>query len=111
MGERIVTQRRRYRMGDPLLPFTEGNVGALRVMADLSAKIQGVDFLMFTLDLDDMNIRGHQIWVAFKDVCGSDLETLISRVRDRDPTLAEAINKVSPDGEQAVAHGASFAHL
>lgn len=111
MTERIATQRKRYRMGDPLLPFAEGNMGALQVLAELSAKIEGVEFWAFTLHLDDMNIRGHQIWVAFKDVCNADLNTLIQRVKDRDPELAAAINRVSPDGEHAVAHGASYAHL
>jgi len=110
MTERLATQRRRYRMGDPLLPFVEGNMGALRVLTDLSQKIQGIDFMMFVLDLDDMNIRGSQIWVAYKDVCNTDLDVLIKRVKGRDATLAEAINKVCPDGERAVAHGASFAH-
>ncbi|MBP2494625.1 hypothetical protein ABID82_005250 [Methylobacterium sp. PvP062] len=111
MTERLATQRKRYRMGDPLLPFVEGNMGALRVLTDLSQKIQGMDFMMFVLDLDDMNIRGAQIWVAYKDVCRNDLEALIKRVKGRDPTLADAINDVIPEGERAVPHGGSFAHL
>ncbi|MET3485434.1 hypothetical protein [Methylobacterium sp. 1973] len=110
MTERLATQRKRYRMGDPILPLIEGNPGALRVLGELSQKIEGIHFWMFVLDLDDMNIRGSQIWVADKDVCNTDLDVLIKRVKGRDATLAEAINKVCPDGERAVAHGASFAH-
>ncbi len=110
MRGKLDTQRRRYRMGDPLLPFIEGNPGAMRVLADLAQKIEGIEFWTLVLDLDDMNIRGAQIWVAYKDVCGEDLNALVQRVRDRDPALAEAINGVIPDGERAVAHGASYAH-
>lgn len=65
---------------------------------------------MFLLNLDDMNIRGPQIWVAYKDICKGDLEQLVGRIEKRDPELVAAINRIIPDGEQAVEHGASFAH-
>ena len=56
-----------------------------------------------------MNIRGHQLWSAYKDHCAYDIEKLIELVRERDRDLVDAINKrCAQYGEEAVCSGWSF---
>jgi len=60
-------------------------------------------------DLDDMNMRGRQIWHAWHDVCGQDMTAFVQRVTDRDPNLVAAVNALTPEEpERAVRQGGSF---
>lgn len=110
---KLETQRRRFQLGsdDGFYTLSEGNPGALAVIGAIT-KAEGTSptALIALLDLDDMNLRGSQIWVAYKDVCGGDIQALIERVRNRDPKLVEAVNRIIPEGERAVTSGASYAH-
>jgi hypothetical protein len=66
-----------------------------------------IDIIM---DLDDMNMRGLQIWHAW-DICGQDIDMFILRVADRDPKLVEAVNALLPDEpERAVTYGGTDRH-
>ena len=58
------------------------------------------------LNLDDMNIRGSQVWLGYKDHCGEDIEKFVQCAKNRDESMVEAINANSE--EVAVRHGASF---
>ena len=49
-------------MNDMLFKMSEGNPGGLNVLMGLMDR----DPLVF-LALDDMNIRGTQIWIGYKD--------------------------------------------
>ncbi len=94
---------------DMLLLMAEGNPGAATVLSQIMNKYDAGAMRIF--DLDDMNIRGSQIWVAFKDVCNEDLDVLCEKLRKRDPSMVEAVNKeMLRDpyfGWLAVQHGAS----
>lgn len=85
--------------------MAEGTPGALRVILELFNEPRGHIAL---LDLDDMNIRGSQIWVCYKDVCGEDIAKLMEGARNRDAAFVEQCNKECPD-HTAVSSGASFA--
>ena len=76
---------------DMLLLMSEGNLGAAIVLSRIMNKYDAGAMSIF--DLDDMNIRGAQIWVAFKDVCNEDLDMLCEKLKKRDPSMVEAINK------------------
>ena len=76
---------------DMLLLMSEGNLGAATVLSRIMNKYDAGAMSIF--DLDDMNIRGAQIWVAFKDVCNEDLDMLCEKLKKRDPSMVEAINK------------------
>lgn len=76
---------------DMLLLMSEGNPGAMTVLSRIMNKCDAGAMSVF--DLDDMNIRGAQIWVAFKYVCNEDLDMLCERIKKRDPSMVEAINK------------------
>lgn len=83
----------------------EGNPGALTVLRDLLADRETA----FTiLHLEDMNIRGSQIWVAYKDHCKCDLGTFVKACFERDPAMVATVNQECADsGEVAVERGAS----
>ena len=76
---------------DMLLLMSEGNPGAMTVLSRIMNKCDAGAMSVF--DLDDMNIRGAQIWVAFKYVCNEDLNMLCEKLKKRDPSMVEAINK------------------
>jgi hypothetical protein len=60
-------------MDAAVFQMSENNVGALRVLVELS-KLPNMDGFGLLLDLDDMNMRGAQIWVGYKYHCGENLE-------------------------------------
>lgn len=90
--------------------MSEGNPGALSVLAQLAEDGEDNGFMKM-LGLDDMNIRGQQIWVGYKDHCKEDLETFKQAIHVRDEDMVHTINQncMYPGfTEEAVASGASF---
>ena len=87
-------ERRRMSLEDnPIVVMSEGNPGATTVLVKfVQDDIMG---LFDILNLDDMNIRGSQIWLAYKDYCGEDMELLKELVKGRDAGLVEAVNIAS----------------
>jgi len=85
--------RKKLRMDniqEAIFEMSEGNPGAVNVLCML-IKDDPMGF-MDILNLDDMNMRGSQIWVAYKDHCKSDIEKLRTCLRDRDVALVETVN-------------------
>lgn len=108
-----MTMQERKRLGDgtimeDLVAMSEGNPGAVSVLA---AILKDDDLGYITvLNLDDMNIRGAQIWIGFKDVCDGDLEKFVEKVKSRDEAMIAAINEHrGHSGWKAVTSGASYA--
>jgi hypothetical protein len=58
---------------DTLILMAEGNPGALNVLIELEKS----DNLVWAMHLDDMNIRGTQIWLGYKDYCKQDLNKFV----------------------------------
>jgi hypothetical protein len=77
---------------DLLTTMAEGNPGGLTVMMKLLENDPIVG-LAHILHLNDMNIRGTQIWVGYKDHCKSDLQVFIQAIKDRDEAMIDTINK------------------
>ena len=93
---------------DVLIKMSEGNPGGLSILAELSKKEMGTIYL---LGLDDMNIRGWQIWYGYKDYCKSNLDTFIDAIKKRDSDMVDKINEqaiMDQSPERAVTSGASF---
>ena len=93
---------------DIFVVMSEGNPGAIDVLFQIIKKEPlGI---MSVLNLDDMNIRGTQIWLGYKDYCDGNLDDFIELVSKRDETLVEAINiQAARQGtrDKAVVRGAS----
>ena len=95
---------------DVMMLMSEGNPGAISVMAEILKK-DPANGLMYILDLDDMNIRGTQIWVGYKDYCNQNLDEFMKCVGDRDHKMVGVINaegKLGNHEEIAVTSGASY---
>src|SRR5712672_2980276 len=88
-----------------LLSLAQGNPGAATVLGKLLQ--DGPQGYMDILHLDDMGMKGPQIWVAWKDYCKQDLEAFRKAIRARDPEMVATVNRECPD-QRAVCHGASF---
>lgn len=106
-----------------IIKMSEGNPGALSVLGLLLEKYKedlAVSLYRLLMNLDDMNIRGSQIWVGYKDHCKQDLDVFIACVKTRDREMVSVINAecFRPEltyldtsyNEQAVYSGASFKH-
>ena len=70
--------------------MSEGNPGAINILMDMV--FCGLDGYFAIHELDKMNIRGTQIWVAFKDYCHGDLDAFLESISNSDPKMLEAIN-------------------
>jgi len=94
---------------ETIIIMSEGNPGAITVLVQLlEDKEKG---LFYILRLDDMNIRGTQIWIGYKDYCKQDIENFKTAILKRDPLMIEAINKEGGRGnhpDKAVSNGASY---
>jgi hypothetical protein len=90
----------------------EGNPGALRVMCEVAQKQNNQTItLNFLLNLDDMNMRGAQIYVAWNDFCKNDHNRFIECVTNRDEKMIEAVNtegKIKSYKHKAVKNSGSY---
>lgn len=92
---------------DVLVTMAEGNIGALTVLMEIMKK-DGMIAFTSVLSLDDMNIRGEQIWIGFKYFCEQNLEKFLGCIKSRDEDMIALINKEASGSEIAVKSGASF---
>ena len=103
------TKRRKIGLGTPLFDvidaMSEGNPGAIRVCCEI-VKASPLDGFITLLHLDDMGVRGSQIWVGFKDFANENLEDFVAAVFRRDPEMVRKINEQCPE-HRAVTGGAS----
>jgi hypothetical protein len=92
---------------DMAVKMSEGNPGALSVITKVLQNDPEMG-IFDLLNLDDMNIRGSQIWVAYKDHCGEDLEQFLDKTRSRDAAMVETVNRECGSySEKAVTAGGS----
>lgn len=80
-----------------LLKMAEDEPGALRVLLKILGK-RGYGGLSLLLQMDDMNIRGKQIWVGYRYHCDADLDRFVECVQERDPEMIETINREGRKG-------------
>lgn len=66
---------------DVVIKLSEGNPGGLTVIVSM-LKEEREDSLLLLLSMDDMNIRGSQIWIAFKDYINK-------LIKDKDERIGE----------------------
>ncbi len=79
-------------LGEAMAIMSEGNPGAGSVLTSIFAKYQ-MGIGVFLEILDDMNIRGTQIWVGYKDYCCQNLDKFVFSVLARDPGIVDCINE------------------
>ncbi|MCI8393094.1 MAG: hypothetical protein HFJ24_04730 [Clostridia bacterium] len=93
---------------DMMVKMAEGLPGAIVGMkAIMEADENG---LMLLLGLDDMNIRGSQIWQAYKYLYNEDGKAFVEGIKNRSQEIVDFVNEnlASVGGEKAVTGGASF---
>lgn len=78
---------------DVAVIMAEGNPGALNVIIELLKR--GPDGIIYLLHLDDMNIRGSQIWIAFKYYCRHSVAELIECIVNRDEKMIDKVNELN----------------
>ena len=78
---------------DPIKSLTAmaaGNIGAVGVAQELyHHKPEIAIGVLALMNADDMDIRGSQLWVAYKDHCKGSISELCARLVARDAKLKE----------------------
>lgn len=92
-----------------IFKMSEGNPGAITSLSSLM-KDDPMNGFMLMLGLDDMNMRGSQVWTAYKYYCHEDIEKFKEVIHNRDKDMVAFVNEqmASVDAEKAVTSGASF---
>ena len=79
-------------LNDPqekMVDISEGNPGALSILVQLYPYTEVIDYL------HEYGPRGSGLWMLYKDSNGEDIEqllvTLVGRMREQAPELAEAL--------------------
>lgn len=95
-------------MFDTIYKISEGVPGAIVGITKLMESDEAG--FMLLLGLDDMNIRGSQVWEAYKYLYNEDAKKFAEAVKNRDKNMVDFINQemASVGGEKAVTGGASF---
>lgn len=95
---------------DMIQTLADNNIGALTLLIRLaSTNPDPLDNVLLFLNLDDLNMRGEQVWVAFKYACDEDDKRFIEVVHSKDEAMIAKVNELCPrhPGE-AVFAGASY---
>jgi len=74
-----------------LLKMAEENASSLKLMLRILKRF-GYEGFSLILQLDDMNIRGIQIWVGYKFHCRGNFDRFIQCIQKRDLEMIETIN-------------------
>jgi len=82
---------------DAIVKMADGNPGAVTVMCEL-LKPDLAEGFMDICRLDDLELHGPDIWLAFKDICGSDIKTLRDRLRNNYHKLSEDVQRLHREG-------------
>lgn len=77
---------------DLMTLMCEGNPGALTVIIEIMKREDG---FLYLCHLDDMNVRGSQIWIGFKYHCGQDVNRFIECIKHRDEDMIAKINEMN----------------
>ena len=107
-------EREELRLNEKLMAWmekmAEGNLGALTVLL-IAMKEKGAQKMgELILFMDDMNIRGSQIWIGYKDYCGCDIDKFVGCIKEKDQGMVDKINEFGRKGNhswKAVPHSAS----
>ena len=95
---------------DWMVKMAEGNPGALTVLLTALKERGSQKMGELILFMDDMNIRGAQVWIGYKDCCGCDLDKFIGCIEEKDQAMIDKINEIGRKGNhswKAVPHSAS----
>ena len=95
---------------DWMLKMAEGKPAVLVVLLTVMKEKGAQEVGELILFLDDMNIRGAQIWTGYKDYCGCDIDKFIECVDKKDQGMIDKINEESRKANipwKVVPHSAS----
>lgn len=91
-----------------IIKAAEDNPAAVKVLMRIMRKL-GYEGISVILQMDDMNMRGAQIFVGYKYHCRGNLDHFIECIKNRDVKMLETINKEGLKGRyphKAVVGGA-----
>jgi len=76
-----------------IMTIAQNNPGAVNVCMELMHQVDAPDLL---LGLLEDRIIGPGLWLAYKDICGQDIDTLAHRLREDRKQLVVEVEKIWP---------------
>jgi hypothetical protein len=67
---------------EKMVNLSEGIIGATTVITQLYG--EEMDGLVYLVDLEEQDIKGSSIWIAYKDICGCDINKMKIDLRSGD---------------------------
>ena len=95
---------------DWMVKMAEGKPAALVILLTAMKEKGAQEVGELILFMDDMNIRGAQVWIGYKDCCGCDIDKFVGCIKEKDQAMIDKINKESRKANipwKAVPHSAS----
>ena len=75
-----------------LTTMSEGNPGAATVLSELLKANDPITGMALVFKLDEMNMRGPQVWIGYKDHCGQDLDKFQRCIIEGDQEMVDTVN-------------------
>ena len=82
---------------DAIVKMADGNPGAVHVMCEL-LKPDLIEGFLDICRFDDLELYGPDIWVAYKDICGSDIKVLRDRLGHHYHKLQKDVQRLHREG-------------
>jgi len=66
--------------------LSEGKIGVMKLL------VAGVKSFgpRFVIEIERHGLKGSDIWILFKDLCGSDLQLMMARLQGKEPLSGES---------------------
>ena len=93
-----------------VVQMAEGNPGGITAMMSLIETNGALTGAALVLKLAEMNIRGGQIWVGFKDHCDSNIELFTQAIVDGDQMMVDTINRECYIPDLVEQYGEAYSH-
>ena len=91
---------------DALTLMMEDSAGALSVLEKISTKYPD-ELIIIMRHLDDMNIRGKQIWVGYS-YCDENIDKFIKAISKRDRDMINKINQECLENKHKAVFGGAL---
>jgi hypothetical protein len=79
-------------MQERIMKLGKSNPGALNVLCRMYNKLGEEAAAVFDI-MEDMNIIGSSVWLAYKDSNRENLDATIDAIKRRDPEMVKVINR------------------
>ena len=86
-------------LDNKIFQMAENHPGGLRTLKDIRELLSTHEMEALLAKLDDMNIRGVQMWAAYSQLYDCEAVDFIQAIRRKDATMIGFLNNFAPHGD------------